>query len=290
MSNSWWPDPEERAARRAALHQKLDDFLDTFIDDQGKGGYAKVESQHTNDLLEIVVEICDLKFRRDESGEMVITPYFENKRRGRFVHAVFPHQPGMHRDEEAWLRWEMDTLSACHLLTSYANTATKHVEGRVRDRYVQFVRDREINERIDAMKAEITKGDLVEAENIADRITTGTNGYQKYAKHTRSIFDEKRPLPPMIEDRHDPRVQIVRSLLAAAMPEAVTEMRAEVEASLAQLRDAPPQNRIEGDVHAVLARAYTRFGDDAFRAEIDEFNAIGERNRLARKAARVKTG
>lgn len=95
------------------------------------------------------------------------------------------------------------------------------------------------------MKAEITKGDLVEAENIADRITTGTNGYQKYAKH-RSIFDEKRPLPPMIEDRHDPRVQIVRSLLAAAMPEAVTEMRAEVEASLAQLRDAPPQSPDRG--------------------------------------------
>ena len=137
MSKSLWPNTDERAKRRAELHQRLDDFLDTFIDDEGKGGYAKATDEHVTALTGIVVEICNLKFARDEDSDMVVVPYFENKRQGRFFHAVFPHQPGMHRDEEAWLRWEMDTLRSCHLLTSYASTAATHVEGRVRDRFVK---------------------------------------------------------------------------------------------------------------------------------------------------------
>lgn len=86
-----WPDAEQRAARRAKLHETLDVFLDTFV--EAEGGWAMAEQPDVSVLREIIQEIADLKFQRDGDGDSVINFHVVNRRRGRLISTFVPYQP-----------------------------------------------------------------------------------------------------------------------------------------------------------------------------------------------------
>lgn len=73
MSNEqWnrWPDAEERKARRKALIDRLNVYLDTFVDNPN-GGWADATEKDREELESIFGEISNLKFARDEDGDSV---------------------------------------------------------------------------------------------------------------------------------------------------------------------------------------------------------------------------
>lgn len=131
-----WPDAEQRAARRAKLHTRLDDFLDSFV--EADGGWALAEDTDVSALREIVSEIADLKFQRDGDGDSVINFHMVNRRRGRLISEFVPYQP---RDRDGGepvtpqdiLEYIRDSIHAARYLISSGDEVMRGLDYNFKD-------------------------------------------------------------------------------------------------------------------------------------------------------------
>ena len=115
-----WPNEEQRKERRAALHQRLDTFLDAFVECEGSG-WAAATDDDVKQMTAIWREIADLKFQRDCDGDSVINFDVANRRLRRLISITVPYSPGTRRTEEPvqavdMLDYVADTLRTAQYL------------------------------------------------------------------------------------------------------------------------------------------------------------------------------
>lgn len=86
-----WPNAEDRKVRKAALLERLDTYLDTFIEQGQGGGWPDITDQDVEDYSAIMQEIMALKFSRDCDGDRVLNYHIVNRRKARLVSYAVPH-------------------------------------------------------------------------------------------------------------------------------------------------------------------------------------------------------
>lgn len=87
-----WPDDAHRAERRAKLFERLNTFLDAFVETRGSG-WAAATREDVSEMADIWQEIADLKFERDCDGDSVINFDVANRQHGRLVSTFVPYAP-----------------------------------------------------------------------------------------------------------------------------------------------------------------------------------------------------
>lgn len=109
---------------------KLFADLEKFLEDPKGDGYewpilTNEDAQATHDIIRAIL---DLKFKPDIDGDQVVEVYLNDRKRGRFVYGVIPHDPGRRSEfesdaaeEAAWRQWFYDATRAARSLMSAAN-------------------------------------------------------------------------------------------------------------------------------------------------------------------------
>jgi hypothetical protein len=264
-----WPDADARAERRAKLHTDLDTFLDTFIDDDGEGGWAKATNEHVGALDDIVREIIDLKFKRDEDGDQTILPRFDNRRFGRMVDVVIPHEPdGREVTPLDYLRYQSELMSALSMMASIMHTQTNMLNSRMSREVYRQDRDQQIDDLTQRLRELVAHGEREPAMTILNTLL-GTRDFN--------------PLIP----KGDPRVEEVRKFRAILDATAVAEHRKKLDAALKAYEAGDPLNKeAETEMHKTMAASYELFGKAVFERELARYEAIGTVRRRARFAAK----
>ena len=267
---SRWPDAVERLGRREALHAALDDYLDKYI--IGDGGWALAEKEDISGLRMLINEIIDLKFERDPDGDAVVDYQLVNRRTHLLKAFAIPNHPREHKvDEYDLLVYQQDILSAAGWMTSLAADLTKTVEREMRERLIRLQEERKADARLTSILNEI------------DSDMFGSPKASKLLADFETEFKRKLDEVPL-----QTRLEEIRNKIGQKSPDDVRALRNELSIALDKYEESDPDDRArEHPTYMLLSGAYKSYGRNAFRAEIDRFNLIGEKRRQARKKVKL---
>lgn len=115
-----FPDADERLRRRQLLHDRLDDFLDKFIETEGDSWVVFPDHSLTHEFHDIFGEIRDLKISRDCDGDAQFEIVVSDRKKYRLVTVHAPHLP---RDETITEEVDLDYIQTVTRSVSYLNSA-----------------------------------------------------------------------------------------------------------------------------------------------------------------------
>lgn len=145
-----FPDAERRAERRAALHIRLDEYLDNFH--ESDGGWAPCSWEDLHTFQDICREVRDLKFARDPDGDSVIDMHMVPRTEGRQLSMFLPYDPwikankGIEMTEDDMLKSARDLAQSHRQILGWADDVSRSIENIAGE----IIRDREYKVKFEA--------------------------------------------------------------------------------------------------------------------------------------------